>query len=125
MVMPLVEHPRVAGAQRGGLPIRSDYFDRRGHVPAHVHFVLALAEVDNDLIHARRRFAKIIGKAEDPVLRRGTNDKGVVVVALAMQLHGGAVHDDGRKESAIFQNFKILLRRFAGLVVLHVIRIGM
>jgi hypothetical protein len=41
-----------------------------------------------------------------------------------MELHRGAVHDHRRKESAIFQNFKMLLRRFAGFVVLHVIRIG-
>jgi hypothetical protein len=125
VVVPFVERTRIARIHRRDRSIRRDDFNRRVDVTADMHCVIAFPQVDHDLINARRRFAKVIGKPKNPVRSGGADNKCVVAVRLAVQLHFRAVHDHRRKESAIFENFKILPRRFAGFVVLHVIRIGM
>jgi hypothetical protein len=85
------------------------------------------AEINDDLLNGveRSRFAEVIGESDDAIAWGRSDDEGVCLVRITVQFHRRPIEDDRGEELAILQALYSLTRRFAAVVVLHVIRIGM
>ncbi|MGD0389584.1 MAG: hypothetical protein ABSC42_11570 [Tepidisphaeraceae bacterium] len=85
-----------------------------------------VAEINDDLLNGaeRSRLAGIVGESQNAIAWGRSDDEGVWLVRITMQFHRRPIEDNRGEELSIFQAFQAQTRRFAAVVVLHVIRIG-
>ena len=75
-----VKRPRISGMKRGDVAVGADDFNRRADAIGDRYRIRLVSKINDNLLDAGGRLAKIIGKAKNPVGRGRANHERVVLV---------------------------------------------